>query len=413
MYDSTPQILFVNDDPRITKLLRSLFADEQWSCFFVTSAAEAEESLKKEPVDLILADADISGINGCELLTRVRQQYPETIRLFLTGDADCAQSINALTQGVAQQIVPRPWIDQELKEIIRSALRQKSQQKRYSQSFQCLINSIQLLPSIPESYSNIRACVTGDDVNIEKMANYISQDVAISATLLRWANSALFGQRFMVDTVKRAIIVLGTRIVENLVLSESLNRAIIQQLPTINGFDLESFKKHSMATAVLSRLLIKSTWPHDSDLQDRAFVAGLLHDCGKLVLSYYLSDKFEQSIRKSKAAGIPLRDAERAVYSSTHNEIGAFLTEWWALPYFIVNANHWHHDPQAAPSDHDIVTATHVANLLSYQLGYGSSEEKSDREIAPEYVDKFFLNEEAVEILKAETETTIRALTQP
>jgi HD-like signal output (HDOD) protein/CheY-like chemotaxis protein len=413
MYDSTPQILLVSNDSETINSLQDLFHGEQWQCNFVNTVIEAEEMLHNTTIDLALTCSDIPLNGGFDLLTKIKQQSPDTIRLFLTSFVDSADTINALSQGIAQQIISNPWIDQELKEIIRSALRQRKQQKKYSSDFQCLVNNIPLLPPIPESYANILTCVSEENINIEKMSDYISQDVAISAILLRWANSALFGQRFMVDTVKRAIIVLGTQIVETLVLSESLNRSIIQHIPQIKGFNLESFKKHTMATAVLTRLLVKSTWPNDTELQDRAFVAGLLHDCGKLILGYYMSDKFEASIMQSKLARIPLLDAEQSIYQSNHSEIGAFLTEWWALPSFIVNVNLWHHTPDRAPNDRDIVTAAHVANLLSYQLNYGSSEEMINRDIAPEYIDKFVLNEEAIEILKTKTDSIIQALSQP
>ncbi len=412
MNDNASHILFVDDETSILEMLMQLCQDEDWTCHFASSMAQAKSILDEQKIDLVLADVVMDNGDGIQLLSYVSDRYPDCIRLFLTAYAEEPKTIAALARGITQQIIPKPWIDQELKEIIHSALRQRDQQKKYGTDFQRLINTLPLLPAIPESYANVRACMTGDEVDIEKMAEFISQDVAISATLLRWANSALFGQRFQVDTVKRAIIVLGTRIVENLVLSETINRAITQKLPTINGFDLNKFKKHSMAAAVISRLLIKSLWPNDSEMQDRAFVAGLLHDCGKLVLGYYLSEQFELAIGKGLTSGISLCDAELATYKATHAQIGAFLTEWWALPSFIVNTNHWHHAPQSTPTDKDIVIAVHVANLLCYEFNYDCSAERSNRHLEAEYATRFYLNDEATEILKAETEKTIRAMVQ-
>ncbi|MCW8893114.1 MAG: HDOD domain-containing protein, partial [Deltaproteobacteria bacterium] len=318
--------------------------------------------------------------------------------------------VKALVEGYTQQIIPKPWIDQELKEIIRSALRQCTQQKKHSLEFQTLINSIPLLPTLPESYSNVRSCIVDDEVDIEKMANYISQDVAIASALLHWANSALFGQRFQVDTIKKAIVVLGTDIVENLVLSEAVNRTLAEQIPVVEGFDFAKFKKHSMATAVISRLLIKSLHLTDFVRHDRAFVAGLLHDMGKLAAVSFFPEQFATAIENAKKRRCPLPEAEIAVYGTQHAEIGAFLAEWWALPPFIVNAICWHHQPQSTPVEEDVIAAAHVANLLSYQFHYGSNGDTTVRGIADEYRIKFYLTEEAIEILKTETDKTFSDL---
>ncbi|WP_321369953.1 response regulator [uncultured Desulfuromusa sp.] len=406
-----PKILFIDKEQSTLELLRQLLRDEEWDCQFVTSASEAMALLENQPIDLIVSDAQTSEMNGFQLLAKVYKQYPSVVRLVISGYSQQDNIIKTLAEGYPQQIIPKPWVDQEFKEIIRSALRQSSLQKKQSPEFQALINSTSLLPALPESYSNIRSCIVGDEVNIEKMADFISQDIAISGALLHWANSALFGQRFLVDTIKKAIIVLGTDIVENLILSEAVIQAIAQTLPNIEGFDFNKLKTHSMATAVLSRLLIKSIFPTDSNQQDRAFVAGLLHDLGKLATASFFPAQFEKAITLANTRKCPLQEAEIEVYGTQHAELGGFLAEWWAFPPFIVNAILWHHQPQTTPMDKDVIAAAHVANLLSYQFNYGSNGETYPRRIADGYREKFYLTEEENEFLRSETEKTVGALT--
>ncbi len=410
MNKSIPKILFIDEEQSILDSLQQLLDDENWDCHFITSASEALSFLQNNPVDMVVSDAKTAGMDGIQLLAEIHKLYPAIVRIFLTGYAKQDDVIQALAQGYAQQIIPKPWIDQELKEIIRSAIRQSIKQKKYSIEFQILINSIPLLPSLPESYSNVRSCVVGDEVNIEKMARYISQDVAISSVLLHWANSALFGQRAQVDTIKKAIIVLGTDIVENLILSESVNRTIAGDLPDINGFDFGKFKKHSIATAVLARLLIKSLYPTDVVQHDRAFIAGLLHDMGKLAAASFFPAQFEKAIELANKRKCPLTETEVENYGTQHAELGSFLAEWWSLPPFIVNAVCWHHQPHSTPVDQDVIAATYVANLLSYQFQYGSNGATFPRGISDEYRDKFYLTEETNEILQAKTEQTIQSL---
>lgn len=410
MNSNAPKILFADAEKETLDSLQRLLLNESWNCYYVSSAREALDFLQSTEVDLVVTDITLPDMDGVEFLSDIRNCYPSTIRMFLTSSTQQDNITKALADGYTQQIIPNPWIDQELKEIIRSALRQSTQQKKHSREFQTLINSIPLLPSLPKSYSNVRSCIVGDEVDIEMMAKYISQDVAISSALLLWANSALFGQRFQVDTIKKAIIVLGTDIVENLILSESVNRTIAGKLPEIKGFDFGKFKKHSMATAVISRLLIKSLLPTDFDQHDRAFVAGLLHDMGKLVTATYFPVRFEKAIELAKQRRCPLTETEKEVYATDHAELGGFLAEWWNLPAFIVSVIRWHHQPQATPIEQDIIAATHVANLLSYQFHFGSNGDTCLRGIADEYREKFYLNEEANEILRNQTEDTIRAL---
>jgi len=403
-------ILFIDNDTSILTTLEHLLKHEDWCCYFVNTGSQALDILQTQSIDLVVSEVELSDYDGIQLHREIREKHPEIVRLFLTGQANQQNVTKALVEGYTQQIIPKPWIDQELKEIMHSALRQKKQQRQHSLEFQTLINSVPLMPALPESYTNVRSCITGDEINIEKMANYISQDVAISTALLHWANSALFGQRFQVDTIKKAIIVLGTDIVENLILSESVNKTIAGKTPEVQGFNFKQFKKHSMATAVISRLLIKAIHCSDMVKHDRAFVSGLLHDMGKLAAASFFPKQFERAIAIAKKRNCNLMEAEIKAYGSHHAELGSFLAEWWALPPFIVNAINWHHQPKSTPVEPDVIAAAHVADLLSYQFNYGASDDFLDCEIDQEYRDKFFLSDEAIEILKAETDKTIMSL---
>ena len=405
-----PGILFVDPHPATRTALNQLLNDEPWNCRFVATTKEALATLKTATIDLIVAEVSLGDTDGIQLFQKIQHDYPQIIRIFMTAGSDQDEVISALTHGQAQQLIPKPWIDQECKEILRSALRQSKQQKKHSLEFQRLINSIPLLPALPASYANVRSCIQQDDVDIDQMAEYISQDVALAAIVLRWANSALFGQRFQVDSIKKAIIVLGTDIVESLVLTEAVNRTVAGKIPLIKGFDFKKFQKHSMATASISRLLIKTLFPVDSVRQDRAFIAGLLHDLGKLVAASFYSQQFARAIELARKKALPLSEAEREIYQSDHTELGSFLTGWWALPPFIFNAIKFHHNPKRTPLDPDIIIAAYTANLLSYQFGYGSNGDTLPRELPENYRKQFFLTDEFIEILRAGTDKVICSL---
>jgi len=404
MSDDNAKILFIESESQFIDSLRSLTANEEWDCHFATCTSDALTLLENITIDLIVADINSTDINHNDFIKNIYTNYPSTIRIFLTGQPKAHSTLKALASGYVQQIVPKPWNDQEFKDIIRSAIRQSKQQKKHSTQFQKLINSVPLLPMLPKSYEKIRSCTTNGEIDIQKMEAAIVQDAAISTILLHWANSALFGQRFHVDTIKKAIIIIGTDIVESLILSESINRSITLKLPNVNGFYFSEFKKHSMATAIIARLLIKSLLPTDFIQHDRAFISGLLHDIGKLVAANFFSSKFEKAIVLAHKNNIPLLDAEYKIFKTDHAELGAFIAEWWALPPFIVNAIRWTHQPNSSPIDQDVIIATNIANILSLKFGYGCKNEATIATIDAKYIDKFCLTDDANEILKAETD---------
>ncbi|MFO7765819.1 MAG: response regulator [Pelovirga sp.] len=405
-----PKILFVDEDAQILAALQRLLHDEDWACRFAHNGSEALALLTKEPADLIVSAAAMTQMDGIALLTEVQRLYPATIRLFLTADSRHDNVLTALADGRTQQIIPVPWIDLELKEILRSALRQAACQRRYSQDLQKLINSIPLLPTLPETYNQVRACITDDEIDIERMAEAISQDINLSTTLLHWGNSALFGQRFLVDTIKKAIIVLGTDIVETLVLSESSYRAVNTGAGNIPGFNLSLFRKHSIATATIARLLVKFTHSSRVDIQDRAFISGLLHDLGKLFLAHYLPDQFQRAIDLANQNQSPLSEAEQSLYQTDHAELGAMIAEWWSLPPFLVEALRSHHQPRTTPIEAEISAATYVGNYLACQFSFDSHIGQHEEQIDQSYLDRFHLNEETIDILKTKTLSIISDL---
>lgn len=404
------KILFVDEDSAVLSALQRLLRDEDWECRFARNGNEALSLLEQESADLVVSAAVMVEMDGITLLTEVQRLHPATIRLFLTGHPRHDNVKRALAEGRTQQIVPKPWIDLELKEILRSALRQAAHQHKYSPELQKLINSIPLLPTLPETYSQVRSCISEDEIDIERMAEAISQDISLSSTLLRWGNSALFGQRFLVDTIKKAIIVLGTDIVENLVLSESAFSAVKSPATIISGFDINHFKKHSIATATIARLLIKFIHSSNVGMQDRAFIAGLLHDMGKLFLANFLPEQFQQAIDLANKNQISLSTAEKSLYQTDHAQLGAMLAEWWSLPPFLVEAIRLHHQPRTTPVETEVSAATYVGNYFACRFSLDSHIGRQDLEIDQDYLDLFRLNEETIDILQSKTMSIISGL---
>ncbi|MBI5666170.1 MAG: HDOD domain-containing protein [Nitrospirae bacterium] len=392
-------VLFVDDEQNVLNSLKRLLYDEPWDMFFADSGDKGLEVLEKEKIDLVVSDVRMPVMDGIAFLKKVKGLYPHIVRVFLSGHADHNAVVQALAEGSAQQLLPKPWKDEELKEVLRGALKQAAELQKKNEGLQKIINSLSSLPAMPHTYLKIKECLTNiNNVSIDQIADLIEQDTSISAELLRWANSALFGQRYQVDTVKRAVLVLGLDIVGGMVLSESLFGSVTPG--AAQGFDIKAFQTHSVASGLTAKLLISELPYTDAKDEDRAFTAGLLHDIGKLIEARYLGDQFKKIITSARQKNISMFKAEQEILGTTHEEIGAYLAEWWSLPSFIVNSVRWHHNPALCKADRSIIASVHVANILVQQFELGGSGNYGPPEPDPESWALFNLTEELLASIK-------------
>lgn len=399
-------VLFVDDEQNVLNSLRRLLHDEPWNMFSADSGEKGLAILEKEKIDLVISDVRMPVMDGIQFLKQVKQRYPHVVRIFLSGYADHKAVVQALAEGSAQQLLPKPWKDEELREVIRGALKQAEELKKKNERLQRIINSLSSLPTMPHTYLKVKKCLADiDNVSIDQISDLIEEDTSISAELLRWANSALFGQRHQVDTVKRAVLVLGLDIVEGLVLSESVFSSVAPG--SSDGFDLKTFQTHSLACGITAKLLISELPYMEPKDEDWAFTAGLLHDIGKLIEARFLKEQFKKIINTARENKTTILKAESEILGTTHEEIGSYLADWWSLPSFIVNAVRWHHEPALCNANREIIAAVHVADVLVQHFALGSSGNYSLPEGDPEIWARFDLTEETLSSIK---ESLIKSL---
>jgi HD-like signal output (HDOD) protein len=205
------------------------------------------------------------------------------------------------------------------------------------------------------------------DASAADLARAIEADPGLTGAILRLANSAYFGFPRKVGSVKQAIVVLGFETVRSLATGASVFRAFGNgDRP---GVDAATFFRHSLVTAMGTRLLTERRWPQ---LASSAFCAGVLHDLGKLVIAEFLPEA-EPGIRERTDAGETLEAAEEAVLGMSHAEIGAWFAGRWNFPAELAMAIRWHHEPAAAEEHERFAAAVHLADLLAHRAGAGGS----------------------------------------
>jgi len=232
-----------------------------------------------------------------------------------------------------------------------------------------ITESIISLPTLPTVVSKMIQLVDNPKTSAASLARLIYTDQALTARILKLANSAYYGFPREISTVNMAIVVLGFNTVKEMGLS--LTVLEVFKGGGIDGmFDISRFWQHSIACGSASRLIARRFRYH---LTSEAFVAGLLHDIGKVILKQYMQAEFIDIIKKASEGKLSLEEAEVETVGANHSQIGAWLAEKWNLPGIIVDCIACHHVPWEAKKEPVMVAIVSVANYLCHVCQIGNS----------------------------------------
>src|SRR5581483_2942391 len=225
---------------------------------------------------------------------------------------------------------------------------------------QRLIDAANRLEPLPTSVSKLAGLVASEDYDAKAVVEVVSYDVALTAQILRAANSAASGSSKTVSTVHDAVVRLGGGTVLALATSGAVRGGLKQHRdPTRDGFDMW---RHAVAAALASELVRNATPLY---VPASAMTAALLHDVGKLVLAKALSPHVLQLIAQvAEAEHLAPLDAEKAVLMTDHAALGAVAAEAWSLPEAIIEAVLLHHTPWEASSP--LATVVCLADALAH-----------------------------------------------
>ncbi|HTV95209.1 MAG TPA: response regulator [Steroidobacteraceae bacterium] len=350
-------ILFVDDERPLLEGLRSRLYKHrnEWDMKFVVSGDEAVAIFEAQPVDLIVSDVRMPGMDGGQLLTLVKQRWPTTMRIIVSGYSDPVQAVRLTS--LAHQYVAKPCDDQQLENIIKRCF--NLQALLAQESLRDVVGRIGQLPAMPKTYARLQAALSQPAVTAAEIADIVNADAAIAGKVLQITNSAFFRLRKPMVRIKDAITYLGFATIRNLVLSAE----IFSQWKTpqyLTDVSPDHLQGHAQYAAAASKSLAGGRASADD-----AWLAGLLHDIGYWVLVQEAPKEFAEALALSRAERRPLPDCERQTTGATHAEIGAYLLGLWGLPYPIVEAVALHHTPTAVPHHgYDLVGALAVSHAL-------------------------------------------------
>lgn len=230
-------------------------------------------------------------------------------------------------------------------------------------------DTIEYLPPIPIVMAELIQALN-DDIELNDLGRIIAKDPSMSMNVLKVANSAFYGLRNKVATIEHAVRMLGTREITSLCIACSACSVLrpSSRQPTI---DLTLFWRHSVATGVFSKLLASEL---NIGLLNNIYLAGLIHDVGKIVLDRFSHDEYTDVMRLTYNEKISVLDAEQHVMGASHDIVGAWLMEKWQLPIIFNKVARYHHNPLDA-SDECIIAvsivsfANHLAKLKNFSFG--------------------------------------------
>jgi HD-like signal output (HDOD) protein len=229
-----------------------------------------------------------------------------------------------------------------------------------------IIARIGELPTLPEIYSRISELTSDPETGAKDLERVIENDPALASKLLKLVNSAFFGFPSEIRTISRAVMIVGFKALSQLAMSAS----VLNLFPKGDAeiLDFKAFWRHSIGVAVMSRHIAIE---EESCAPEEAFLTGLLHDIGILVLAGYLPDEFSEAVTLAKKSGLHLFEAERRLLGFDHADTGHALAVEWRLPAALAEAVANHHVPTRAGPPVVSTSIVHVACALCTASGVG------------------------------------------
>jgi len=325
------RILFVDDEPQVLEGLKSSLYTRRkdWNMHFAQGGANAIALMRETHFDVLVTDLRMPEVDGTTLLARTRTESPDTICIVLSGYSDEEQSQRLIS--LAHRYLSKPCEPTRLEECVNRCLAIRALIQ--SEDLRAQLGSLGALSPMPATFAALQRVLADPKTDARKVATIVQKDPAIAARVLQACNSAFFRLPRRVANIQQAVSYLGLSTVRSLVLSAELFKP---GKPLCAALDLGQLQRHALSVALMARSLAAETvWAED------AFLAGLLHDIGFLILGRQCKVEMQQAL-EAHTAGMPLEDAERKFVGVDHGTAGAYLLGLWALPYDVVEtvANH-------------------------------------------------------------------------
>lgn len=362
------RVVFVDDEPNILRGLQRTFRRmrNEWDMDFQESGEAALKHLAENPVDVIVSDMRMPGIDGAQFLTEAAKTHPESIRIILSGEAD--REMTFRTVGVSHQFLPKPCNTDDLCDKIQRSLAAKSQLP--TPDLQIAVSSTASLPVSDKAFQSLKASLEGASPSLEDAAEVFASDPGLAAKVLQLANSAYFGIGQSVKSPAEAVKLLGVDILRPLLEKGCFPPA--SEVTELNTAVFESAGKQARSTADLARKAATdaSASPVEIEL---AQVAGLLHNIGRLIICAKCPSSYAGLESGAVINPALIEQAEEEAFNCAQAAFGGYLALLWGLPDAVCAAIAYQSAPQNAPDPNDAVLLALHAARQSHSDGHSEA----------------------------------------
>ncbi len=356
-------ILFVDDEPNILQGLRRMLRPmrDKWDMHFAASGAEALEIMTRVPMDAIVSDMRMPGMDGPELLRRVMRDHPETVRFALSGYSN--QEMVGRSIAPTHQYLTKPCDEKKLVPALEEAM--AAREFISNKTVLDKISRIEHLPVLPRAYTRITDELSKGEPSPKLVGEIVAEDVGLTANILKLVNSAYFGLARPISVPQQAVIILGVNVIRSVILSLHVFKSF--ETSEAASFSLSKLWAHCMRTASITRAIAKVEGLGKEDA-DNAYISALLHDVGKLLLNAHCAEECAGIMQEVRASNRRVADVEAERLGLTHAQVGAYLLGLWGLPSAVVHAVAFHHSETPEPGGLSSADVAYFANLLDHDI---------------------------------------------
>lgn len=246
-----------------------------------------------------------------------------------------------------------------------------------------ILRALDNLPPIPQVVSEALEVLADPDSGIDDIAKIIEKDQSMVSNVLRMVNSAYYSVPSKIASIQQACVLLGIRVLKEIIIMAGVSKLLEKNLRGY-GFASGELWKHSVASALCSKFIAENEGP---DLKNDAYIAGLIHDVGKIALDPYILERMDEFKAFLEDENASMINAEKSILGFDHAEIASEICLKWKFPENIALAIRHHHHPSLSQGD-KLSYIVHLADFIAKSCSFGSSRNTSD-----------FLEEDALEFL--------------
>lgn len=353
------RVLFVDDDPILRDLYSSIAPEVQgqYEVFTASSGKEGVQLLQERTFDVVVADLTMPKMDGVQFLGHVVRTQPDAARIIISGYLDRLKIAQCLFVG--HRYFNKPC---DLKALSGLLITLSSFREIVSnQKVRKLIGGLGSLPGPPDTYLRLEEVLNSAYSSLNDVAAVVEQDLRVTAKLLQIVNSAHFGIARQIVSPTEAVQLVGVEVVRGLLLglqAFSVYKSAKKTPPN-------DLWEHSLKIALAARRIAQAQGlTHEQS--EKAFLAGLLHDIGKIVLMSNVPEEYLEATTFASTCNIPVHAAEQRKFGATHAQIGAYLLALWGIQEDVVKIVQYHHSMEDFPVNGEFaaLAAVHAAHAI-------------------------------------------------